>query len=279
MAAANAAFWFFPCYNTLYTNYRYTLGAIVLGQAALALLIVLAWRKRVAGDAAAHGVMLALAMGLSVLAVPILLKLYAYQIAWAVQGLVFVYLGWRYRQPLAAGGGIAAWTLGGLALFRTLPLHTERYIPVFNTAFGSWACVIAAGAAIALILNRRPDDAFRWRIPASAFVGLAGLALACVLLTSEVALFWSTRNYAHYRVHQHSAVAVLWAVLPFAVIAFLWQNVFTTGWRPASSVTAPRSSSGAPGSPTTSSRSRGSSSTRRSWRASPCPCRSGQART
>lgn len=222
VAAVNAAFWFFPCYNTLYTNYRYTLGAIVLGQAALALLVFLAWRKRVAGDAAAHGVMLVLAMGLSVLAVPILLKLYAYQIAWAVQGLVFVYLGWRYRQPLAAGGGIAAWTLGGLALFRTLPLHTERYIPVFNTAFGSWACVIAAGTAIALILNRRPDDAFRWRIPASAFVGLAGLALACVLLTSEVALFWSTRNYAHYRVHQHSAVAVLWAVLPFAVIAFLW---------------------------------------------------------
>ncbi len=222
VAGLNAAFWFFAFYNTLHTTHRYPLGALVLGQAVLALLVLLVWRKRVPGDAAAHGVLLVLAMGFSVLAVPILLKLYAYQITWAVQGIVFVYLGLKYRRLLAVSGGLLAWTLGGLALFRTLPLHTERFIPVFNTAFGSWACVIAAGTVLALMLKRGPDTAARWRTPAAAFAGLSALALTCFLLTAEAALFWSTRDYANYRVHQHSAVAVLWAVLPFAVILFLW---------------------------------------------------------
>ena len=221
LAATNAVFWFFAFYNVLYAHHRYTLGAIVLGQALLAVLVMLAWRRRVAGDAAAQGVLLVLAMGLAILAVPILLRLYAYQVTWAVQGFVFVYLALKYRHGLAAGSGITAWTLGGLALYLTLPLHTVRFIPVFNTAFGSWACVIAAGAAIALLLSRSADTATHWRVPAIAYIGLSTLALACYLLTAEIALFWSTRGYAHYRVHQHSSVAVLWAVLPLAVLLFL----------------------------------------------------------
>ncbi|MGI6461362.1 MAG: DUF2339 domain-containing protein [Candidatus Hydrogenedentales bacterium] len=221
LAAANAVFWFFSFYNVLYAHHRYMLGAIVLGQALLALLALLAWRKRVAGDAAAQGVLLVLAMGLAILAAPILLRLYAYQITWAVQGFVFVYLALKYRHVLAAGSGITAWTLGGLTLYLTLPLHTVRFVPVFNTAFGSWACVIAAGAAIALLLNRSAEQAAFWRVPATAYIGLSTGALACYLLTAELAQFWSTRGYANYRVHQHSSLALLWAVLPLGVLLFL----------------------------------------------------------
>ncbi|HPK00658.1 MAG TPA: DUF2339 domain-containing protein, partial [Candidatus Hydrogenedentes bacterium] len=130
LAATNAVFWFFAFYNVLYAHHRYTLGAIVLGQALLAVLVMLAWRRRVAGDAAAQGVLLVLAMGLAILAVPILLRLYAYQVTWAVQGFVFVYLALKYRHGLAAGSGITAWTLGGLALYLTLlsiPCGSFRY--------------------------------------------------------------------------------------------------------------------------------------------------------
>ena len=224
VAALNAAFWFFCYYRVLYPPHRHLLGGIVLGQAALVFLVFLAMRKRVPGDSAARAVLLAVAMGLSVLAMPILLRLYTYQIAWAVQGVIFVYLGNRYRHDLAVGGGIVAWTLGASALLLTLPLHTERFIPVFNTAFGSWACVIAAGVVIALILNRWTEEGRPWKVPAIGFVGVAGLALACLLLTAETALFWSTRGYENYRAYQHSSLAVLWAAVPFAVIAFLWHK-------------------------------------------------------
>ncbi len=224
VAALNAAFWFFAYYNVLYAAHRYLLGGFVLGQAALVFLVFLAWRKRIPEDRAAHAVLLVIAMGLSILAVPILLKLYAYQIAWAVQGAVFVYLGLRYRHDLAVGGGTVAWTLGARALFRTLPLHEETFIPVFNQAFGSWACVIAAGAVIALILSRHPGEEPRWRSPAIGFVSLAGLGLACLLLTFETALFWTTRGYENYHVYQHSSLAVLWAIVPLAVMAFLCQK-------------------------------------------------------
>ncbi|HQM50807.1 MAG TPA: DUF2339 domain-containing protein [Candidatus Hydrogenedentes bacterium] len=224
VAALNAAFWFFGYYNALYAGHRYLLGGMVLGQAALAFLVFLAWRKRIAEDNAAHAVLLVVAMGLSVLAVPILLELYAYQIAWAVQGAVFVYLGYRYRHDLAVVGGIVAWTLGAVALFRTLPLHTEVFIPVFNPEFGSWASVIAAGAVITLIISRTPDEGRPGKLPMIGFVGLAGLALTCLLLTFETALFWSTREYANYQAYQHSTLAFLWAVIPVAVIAFLCQK-------------------------------------------------------
>ena len=221
VAALNAAFWFFAFYNVLYPGYRHLCGGAVLGQAALAFLVFLAWQKRVEEDRTAHAVLLVIAMGLSVLAVPILLDLYTYQIAWAVQGTVFVYLGYRYRYDLALGGGVVAWTLGAGALFQTLPLHTGKFIPVFNSAFGSWACVIAAGAVIALLLNRCPDEGRPWKVPVVGFVGLAGLGLTCLLLTFETALFWTTRGYEGYHVYQHSSLAVLWAIIPFAVMAFL----------------------------------------------------------
>ncbi|MEA3365396.1 MAG: DUF2339 domain-containing protein, partial [Candidatus Hydrogenedentes bacterium] len=224
VASLNAAFWFFAYYNVLYADHRYLLGGVVLGQASLAFLVFLVWRKRVEEDRTAHAVLLVIAMGLSVLAVPILLKLYVYQIAWAVQGAVFVYLGYRYRYDLALGGGVVAWTLGAGALFRTLPLHTEKFIPVFNEPFGSWVCVIAAGAVIALILNRFPEEGRPWKVPVIGFMGLAGLGLACLLLTFETALFWTTRGYENYDVYQHSSLAVLWAIVPFVVMAFLCQK-------------------------------------------------------
>jgi uncharacterized membrane protein len=130
------------------------------------------------------------AVGLSfiTLAVPLYFEVYAIAMLWAIEGLLLIAVGLRYRHigTQAAGVIVLILTVGDLLL--ALPLHEEPFTPVFNTAFATW-CFVAAAMIVCHVLYRLDNrlDANLRSIASQAFY-VAGLGLLMVAVAME--LWW-----------------------------------------------------------------------------------------
>ncbi|HIJ74327.1 MAG TPA: DUF2339 domain-containing protein, partial [Candidatus Hydrogenedentes bacterium] len=202
---------------------------VVLGQALLVFGLFQTWRRRVDKRDPMSECLLVIAMALVTIAVPIELKLYAIPIAWALEGVVFVYIGLRFNRLLVRAAGVIGLGLAACGLLWRLPMHTERFIVVFNVPFGSWAAVIAAATCAAYLLTRAEDDTSR-----PILVGLAGLlafALGSLLLSLESFEFWTEYRPGYYRVHLMSSLVVLWALIP-GITATVLAHKKLAAWAP-----------------------------------------------
>jgi uncharacterized membrane protein len=166
------------------------LGPAAVGLAAVHLALGLAARR--GGDAVRARVTLGLAAVFLTLAIPVQLGLHGITLAWAVEGVLLLWLGLGQRSLLARafGYGVLALAVARL-LVRHLPLHPTPFTPFVNTGFGTWLAVIVALAAAHALVRRLPEgDAVPWLDgAASVLLALLGLVLLFGLLTGET---WAT---------------------------------------------------------------------------------------
>jgi uncharacterized membrane protein len=131
-------------------------------------------------------VLLGLAAAFLTVAIPVQLGLYGITVAWAVEGVLLLWLGLRFESALARAAAYGVLGLATLRLFvRHLPLHIGPFDPVFNPSFGTWIFVIAA-LGVAVLLSR--DAALEPGTPDRVLRPfLAGVALLLLfgLLTGE----------------------------------------------------------------------------------------------
>jgi hypothetical protein len=163
--------------------------------------------------------LLIISLALVTIAVPIQLRLYGIPMAWALEGALLVYLGVRFGRVIVTAFGNVALFLSVCGLFKRLPLHTLRFVPVFNVPFGSWVAVIAAVCAAAYILVRDKERKEHQALGGGVFA--VGFVLGCLLLSLEAWQFWPLRHLQHYQIHQFSSLALLWGVIPACTAAVL----------------------------------------------------------
>jgi uncharacterized membrane protein len=175
-------------------------------------------RPRLLGPAAAVLVLLYLALGLAArrrgteplrarvtlglatvfltLGISVQLGLHGVTLAWAVEGVLLLWLGVGQRSPLARAFGYGVLALAVVRLFaRHAPLHSGPFSPVLNPSFGVWlAVVLALGAAHAVLRGLPEGDAVDWLDGAASLVlAPLGLVLLFGLLTAET---WATFGQA-----------------------------------------------------------------------------------
>jgi uncharacterized membrane protein len=211
----NAVFSFFCYYRVLFSDYRYLMGFVVLGQAALVLFLFQLWARRVGKESLTAGSLLIVSLGLVTIAIPIQLELYGIPIAWSMEGAVLAWLGIRLKHRIPRVSGAFALILAAGGLLYRLPLHKAIFTPVINVPFGSWTVVIAMASTAAYLLYRNREIDERWNLVLAAIASILAFALACALLTLEVSQFWTINHrIARYHTYQFSSLAVLWSIIP-----------------------------------------------------------------
>lgn len=235
LVVLSAALSLFSYYHVLFPHYRYVLGFVVLDQAFLVFLLFQVWTKRVGIDSRVSMSLLAIALGLVIVAIPIQLKLYGIPLAWSMEGAVFIYLGIRFRQTLCKIAGSVAFVLATAGLLHRLPLHQAVFLPVFNVPFGSWSFLVAATALSAYLLHRdKGSRDERWHKILTLIAFLLSLALACSLLSMEVSQFWKINHrIAHYHIYERSSLVILWSLIPMIITTMLVRKGSKT-WAPLS---------------------------------------------
>ncbi len=221
LVVLNAACSFASYYAILFEDHRQPLGFAVLGQALLVFLLFRAYAHRVGVQNRTSPSLLTIALALVTIAVPIQLRLYGVPLAWAMEGVLFVYLGLRFNSRLTRGVGGVALLLAGVRLVDYLPLHSARFTPVWNEPFGSWTAVIAAAAIAGYLLIKRREDDAPWNLVLGGAAALLGFALGCALLSLEVADFWRFAPVKHPAIYRADSLTVLWALIPAATLFVL----------------------------------------------------------
>jgi uncharacterized membrane protein len=208
------------------------LGPAAVGLGSIHLALGLAARHR-GGDLLRVRVTLGLAAVFLTLAVPVQLGLHGITLAWAVEGVLLLWLGVAQRSPLTRAFGYGVLLLAVGRLFaRHLPLHPADFTPLVNPAFGTWLAVILALAAAHALVRRVPaSEEVPWLDGAvGLLVAPLGLVLLFGLLTGETQSAFSHASQAAalsgdadaaLRAGRQGglAVSVLWTVFATGLLA------------------------------------------------------------
>lgn len=201
-------------YDALYVTHTRLFGFVVIGQALLTFLVFQAWSMRRGYDSRTGMALLIITLALVVLAVPVQLDLYGVALAWAFEGLLFVYLGIRFNDLLVRASGVIALGLSACRLIGMLPLHREVFLPVLNSAFGSWAAVAAVSAFAAWLLYKDRERSPMFILFLAAAAGLLGYVLLYVALSFETVQAWYFRGIEFEWAKSVASLIILWSVLP-----------------------------------------------------------------
>lgn len=216
MANAVAAFGFL--YRMIHPISPRALGFIALGLSASYLGLASLGRRRVPGDRGMSVAVTGVGIAFLTLVIPLQLGLHGITLGWAVQGLVVLYLGFRYEAFLTrlAGVGILCLSIVRLAAFH-LPLHADPFRFVLNATFGAWVGVAAATAGVAWLYHRLGGSigTDERRLRSAALVTC--LLLITAALHLETGLYFSL--WSLDRDHQAGAVMLVWSLLPLAGLA------------------------------------------------------------
>lgn len=204
----------------------------LLGLAAAHLGLGLLARAR-GGDPLRVRLTLALAACFLTLALPLRLGRSGTTLAFAVEGVLLVWLGVREHATLARAFGYGVVVLAVCRLFaRHLPLHTEPFRPLLNPELWTWLLVIAALGLARRLARRAPEqEQVAWLDGAAALL-FAPLALALLfgVLTAETASFFDQLARAAVaagdgpgalRAERQAglAVSVLWTLVATGLLA------------------------------------------------------------
>ncbi|MHC4174420.1 MAG: DUF2339 domain-containing protein [Planctomycetota bacterium] len=186
LVLANAAVVFYYLWTILFTKYRPQLAFCALGLCAAHLVIMVVVIRRYKDDLDLRLALLVIGLFFLTIAVPLYLKMYAIAMAWAVEGVILVVIGLRYRSIWTQAGGAVALLLSFGQLLHRLPMHTGAFDLVFNRAFGTW-CFVAGALLVCHIIYRRTS------LLAEDQRGLIAevlYAAATLLLMGAVAMEW-----------------------------------------------------------------------------------------
>jgi len=201
-------------YRTLHEAHANGFVAMLLLMAVPHFLLAQMVKRTAPGERRLIGAQLALSMTFLTLAIPARLGLQAVTVAWAVEGPLLLWLGYRYAEPMARAGGCVVL---GLAFFRVLfvhqPLHRELFTPVFNRAFGTDLLVaLAFGVGSWICAGRRDSPGSR---PLCSTLALLGGLLGVFVLSMEIGLYGNLTGEA---LHQR----VSYGILTWVLLESLW---------------------------------------------------------
>jgi hypothetical protein len=212
MALVNAAFAFGFAWHMLHGEYAFSLGFVALGMAAAYLVLGSIIRRRLPEDAPTLFGAIAMTVTFLTLAVPLQLRANGILLAWAMEGPVLAYLGYRFRYlPVRAfAAGVLVVAVGRLFFSGdTWPLHDGLYVLAFNRRFLTAMLVPAAMGLYAAVHHwQRKDSTAPDRAMKLAGALLAGL-LAMVIATAELG-GWVEEAYG--KLAAVSSVTALWAL-------------------------------------------------------------------
>jgi uncharacterized membrane protein len=212
MALANAAFAFGMAWDMLHRDYAFSLGFVALGMAAAYLVLGSIIRRRLPDDAPTLFGAIALTVTLLTLAVPLQLHANGILLAWAMEGPILAYLGYRFRYlPVRAFAAAVLVVAVGRLFFSddTWPLHEGSYVLVLNRRFLTAMMVpLAMGLYAAVHQWQRKDSTALDRAMKLAGALLAGL-LALVIATVELGDWMQD---IHGDLAAIASVTALWAL-------------------------------------------------------------------
>jgi uncharacterized membrane protein len=212
MALANAAFAFGFAWDMLHRDYAFSLGFVALGMAAAYLALGSIIRRRLPEDTPMLFGAIALTVTLLTLAVPLQLHANGVLLAWAMEGPILAYLGYRFRYPPVRAFAAAVLVVAVGRLFfsdDTWPLHAGSYVLVLNRRFLTAMMVpLAMGLYAAVHQWQRKDSTTLDRAMKLAGALLAGL-LALVIATVELG---DWMQEIHGDLAAVSGVTALWAL-------------------------------------------------------------------
>lgn len=203
--------------------------AYLLGFTALALslsFVLVAWlaRRMIPDDQRSVFSFVASAVMLLSLAVPLLLDLHAVTLAWAAEGVVLLYIGYRYSHLSERLFGLANLVLATGHLFVShwplhLYLHEGPVAPFANAEYGSAVLLAMAGGAFAAIHHHfrgRARDFERSIKLWCAFVS------AYVFLVVTHAELWLWLTEVGWQEHVRWVTALLWSGGAITVLGAGW---------------------------------------------------------
>ncbi len=218
LALANAFFTFGFLYRMIHPISPRALGFIALALAACYLGLGIAARRRLPEDRHLAVSILGIGLAFLTLAIPLHLGLHAITIGWASQGLVILYLGFRYREVLTRLAGLAVL---GLAILRLLMIHTPLHVRPFtifwNPTFGTWALVVAAVLGASWMYRRHLATALPEERHAGQIAAVAGLLLLLLGLNLETSDYFD--RWSLSADHKSGAIMLLWSFFPLGVLA------------------------------------------------------------
>jgi len=161
LVLANSAVVFYYLWIILFEKYRISLAFYALALCAAHLVMMAVVTRRNKDDLNLRLALLVIGLFFLTIAVPLYLKMYAISMAWAMEGVILVVIGLRYRSYWTQAGGFIALLLSFGQLLRQLPMHTGAFNLVFNPAFGTW-CFVAGSLLVCHIIYRTtsglPED-------------------------------------------------------------------------------------------------------------------------
>jgi len=177
-------------YQILHEAHRNGFAGMLLLMALPHLILAKMVKRTVPDERRLIGAQLALAMTFLTLAIPARLGLQAITVAWAVEGPMLLWLGYRYAEPVMRAGGCLVLSL---ALWRVLfvhqPLHRSLFTPVFNRAFATDLLVSGAFGVAAWICSNRRGAA--WSRSFASALALIGGLLGVLVLSMEIGAYGS----------------------------------------------------------------------------------------
>jgi hypothetical protein len=225
---ATALFLWTVLYRVLYTTNPAALGLVSVALAVVYLAAGLAALHGGARDVPQARVVLGLAAGFLTVAIPVQLGLHGITLAWAVEGVLLLWLGLRFQSGLARLGGYGVLALAVLRLFvRHLPLHPAAFEPVLNPTFATWMFVIASLGVALLISGEAAAEASAPDAAVRPLLATVALLLLFGVLTAETSGTFDQRAVRAARAGDAAAAQDARRVGGLAV-SVLW-TVFATG--------------------------------------------------
>lgn len=166
----------------LWPEHRWALTAAVLGLAAVHLALARSLPRTAEGAPVARLLFAGLALTLVTLAIPIRLDGSWVTMAWAVEGAVLVWSGFRARWPFLRAAGLVLFIVAVTSLFADLP-RADTFL--LNARFGAFAVVIACLGAAVWMARREPEQVGPSERSFFSLAGVGVNVLALWALTAE----------------------------------------------------------------------------------------------
>ncbi len=217
MALADAVFAFGYAWSMLHEEHASALGFVALGLAAAYVGLGALLRRRIPSDARSLFAAVALATVFLTLAVPLHLRAHGITLAWAVEGPVLLYLGYRFRYGPVRGFGAAVLVVAVVRLFAAhWPPHHDLFVPFANRHFLSAMAAPVAMAVYAVIHRVQREHAGLFDRFCQFAAGLGAGVLGLIVLHGELGS-WLDNEYNEYV--SASGLTLLWTAGAAAYLA------------------------------------------------------------
>ncbi|MBN2713052.1 MAG: DUF2339 domain-containing protein [Planctomycetes bacterium] len=208
LALVNAVFTFGFMWYMLHEKHQQILGFISVAMAVIYLTMGTIFRRRLPADSKTLFGAVTLAVTFTTMAIPLHLHAHGITLAWAVEGPVLLYLGYRFSYlPVRLFGGVVLLLSVGRLFYAHWPLHHELYVPFINRHFISAMLVPVAMGLYAVIQHKFGESATIGDRITKLFFALGGWLLALLLVQYESCL-WLHDQYDGYT--DDCAASAIW---------------------------------------------------------------------